>query len=111
MSKSLRVVPFASGTQYLDWQNRNCCQCALYSDDASKCDLMRALSEGVILGDIPAFVADAIGYPGPLEYSWECKAKVRAAECHEKLTGIVLGTCDAPDLRVQERPPMKGDGS
>lgn len=27
--------------EHIDWENRNCCECAKYSEDASKCDLMQ----------------------------------------------------------------------
>jgi hypothetical protein len=76
-----RHHPFHCGTQYLDWENRNCCRCAKYSDDASKCDLMQALAQACFDdGTVSTDVAGRIGLldalaGGRSPYLWDCKER------------------------------------
>ena len=70
MSDGIR--PFSCGTQYIDWENANCCQCKKYSDDASACDLQLALSVACVGdGTIDWETAERIGYEQG-QYCWAC---------------------------------------
>ena len=75
MAEEKRVRPFHAGTQYLTWENANCCRCEKYSDDASACDLMYALAVACLDdGTVSDDVARRIGYieGPPFYYCWMC---------------------------------------
>ena len=73
--------PFSCGTQYMDWEEFNCCHCAKYpADEAWKteqgragiCPIMLALSEACIGdGQITDEIAARMGYT-PSAYNWRC---------------------------------------
>jgi len=89
MSEPIR--PFACGTQFMDWERRNCERCAkAWADDEFHCDLQKALSLGAVGdGTITTEVARRIGFTDPLRFSWDCPER----------------TADfPPDLQCQERP-------
>ena len=55
------VRPFASGTEFMDWEWRNCGECVKSSEGHGTCDLEDALYEGMISGEITQVQADRIG--------------------------------------------------
>jgi hypothetical protein len=70
--KPKRVRPFSNGTQFMDWENANCSRCKKYSEDASSCDLVTALTFAYFDdGTISAEHAQRIGYDSGA-YSWMC---------------------------------------
>lgn len=71
--------PFSNGTQYMDWQESNCCTCAKYrpdeTDEEKCCPIEYALSFAAIDdGSVTDEIARRMGYkPGPpFYYVWEC---------------------------------------
>ena len=63
-----RFRPFSNGTEYMDWQNANCCRCSRYHTDrhgevvSPICHLEKALSYACVAdGTITAYIADRIG--------------------------------------------------
>lgn len=83
-----RVRPFHCGTQYLDWENSNCCRCKKYTDDASGCEIMQALAYASVSdGTVSPEMAERMGYKKGA-YLWPC-AEVDwtdewTAECFER---------------------------
>ena len=84
-----RVVPFGSGTQYLDWRMRNCENChkdRQYNPETGEygpplCPIEEAFSEGTIMGDVPRGLAERSGWrEGVDEYSWECPEREKRTE-------------------------------
>lgn len=70
MSKN-RVSIFSNGSQYMDWMDRNCCECA-----KEVCEYQRAISVAAIDdGTISNEIAKRMGYTDPLEYTWDCPEK------------------------------------
>lgn len=56
-----RVHVFASSAHHMAFENRDCCHCTKYSDDASRCEIMMALAESVIGdGTIARAMADRL---------------------------------------------------
>jgi hypothetical protein len=81
---SERVYTFSNGSQYADWQNRNCDGCAKFDPDnvsPEACDLDYALGSAC-LGDglVDIAIARRIGYtdgPGAEgHYTWPCPERV-----------------------------------
>ena len=59
------IRPFSSSAQYLNWENSNCCHCAKYSDDASKCEIMLALAVASVGdGTVSDEIAKRMGHTG-----------------------------------------------
>ncbi len=82
-----RVRPFSSGTQWIDWQDRNCCECKRIPEDEWRsergvawglCELYDALCEASINdGTISYLQAEAIGaikFKG--YFIWDCMSKL-----------------------------------
>jgi hypothetical protein len=72
--------PFSCGTQYLDWQNNNCCQCRKYlvSSDGEVqepyCELEYAIAIACICdGTISGEHADRLGLPAKTWAGWRCR--------------------------------------
>lgn len=65
-----RIVPFSNGTEYMDWQDRNCWRCTKawteeMGGDPGPCDIDNALGvEGQVTGDIPLAIAHRAGWDG-----------------------------------------------
>jgi len=73
------VRPFDSGSQYVDWQCRNCFKCAKYDPDQADPDRCRIDFEiGMAYigdGQVPLEIAQRMGAPlglFPRPYSWPC---------------------------------------
>ena len=78
---SQRYHPFSNGTQFLDWEDRNCCRCALYHDgpiDEAPCELDRALGDAQMDdGTVSREVADGLGFLDNRDrYTWPCKKRI-----------------------------------
>jgi len=60
----MSIRPFSNGTQYIDWQNHNCCRCARYDYDAENqkvlcdCEIEYALALACVMDGT---VSDEIG--------------------------------------------------
>ncbi len=80
-----RINPFSNGSQYIDWENANCCKCAKHPFDEDElfdivrntpeklCEIFLALSEACVGdGTISPEIAKRMAYPGSLEYCWRC---------------------------------------
>ena len=74
-----RVRPFSQGTQYLDWQEGNCCRCAKYNTEGGEvvhpvCELDEALMVAMFDdGTISREIADRLGVPRNTWSDWACK--------------------------------------
>src|SRR5262249_57218463 len=75
-----RKRPFSCGTQYLDWQEVNCCRCARQSDpeaslDEMSCEIEAALAWACIDdGSVSLDIARRMGLPEVgFPYCWRCK--------------------------------------
>jgi hypothetical protein len=97
------VHPFSTGTQYMDWDDENCCHCwkvhwSRKDKDmpSSSCAIWNALSIGSITGTIPLRIARRMGLFEHLgAYCWECPEReenrppqpkrVRGLELMEKM--------------------------
>lgn len=87
--------PFFCGTQYLDWQNHNCCQCAKISDEQWErdagpewglCEIFDAISEGMHASEV--FTEEMLARMGYEErdlplYVWDCAGKYTRSFRHE----------------------------
>ena len=80
MTRNLaRVRPFSQGTQYLDWQDHNCCQCRYYHTAnghviSPLCDLETALAIACITdGTISREIAERLGVPKRTWSNWTCR--------------------------------------
>lgn len=81
MAEETRHRPFSCGSQSVDWQAANCARCTKYSEDASKCEIDRALLEAMFGdGSVSTDIAERMGYldnsPPRHEgfaYNWPCK--------------------------------------
>jgi hypothetical protein len=68
-----RISPFSSGTQYLDWLDKNCCHCKKYTGENGDCEINDAISLAACGdGTVSAKIAKRMGYASPLAYCWEC---------------------------------------
>lgn len=68
-------IPFHCGSQYMDWQERNCCRCSKCTWDAEDlgCDIAMAISACAITGDLSDEMAKRMGLPGnECAYTWAC---------------------------------------
>jgi len=68
---SERINPFSNGSQFADWANENCWQCALYNEEEPEksCKWDKALLDAQVDdGSISQEVADAIGYTEAHKY-------------------------------------------
>jgi hypothetical protein len=65
------IQPFSNASEYMAWDERNCCHCVHYG----ACDIQGALAYSVmtITGEITEAIAAEAGLPGLV-----CKAKVEA---------------------------------
>lgn len=69
------ICPFSNGSQFSDWQDRNCHRCRKYDVETftGECDLDLAIFEAWAgEGTVSAEIGRRMGYPGPLVYSWDC---------------------------------------
>jgi hypothetical protein len=68
------IQPFANGSQYMDWQECNCCRCEKYTEDGSGCEIDAALGEASWSdGEVSDKIATRMGYPGAaMRYVWPC---------------------------------------
>lgn len=67
--------PFSNGSQYCDWDSRNCCNCIKYSTtDPDKCEIQNALSEACFGdGTVTEDIAKRMGYmEHKNSYNWRC---------------------------------------
>lgn len=77
-----RVSPFSCGSQWVDWQNSNCCQCSRVdwtdpNDPKTECNLFDALSyASVDDGRISPELAARLGVD-PKHYVWPCLERKR----------------------------------
>jgi hypothetical protein len=68
-----RISPFYNGTQYLDWQDANCCHCKKYTGENGACEINDAISLAACGdGTVSAEIAERMGYSNPLAYCWKC---------------------------------------
>jgi hypothetical protein len=80
MSDGIR--PFDSGSQYADWQARNCERCAKWDPndaDPDKCDLDFALGSAYLTDGLVSLEIDArLGRkPNENRYTWDCPERVK----------------------------------
>jgi len=73
--------PFDSGSQFADWQARNCERCVKWDEndaDPEKCDLDYAIGSAYIGdGEVPVEIARRIGRrEGEARYTWDCPERV-----------------------------------
>jgi hypothetical protein len=69
--------PFSCGSQYIDWQARNCERCAKYNAEEADpllCELDFALGVAALTdGEVPDDIARRMGYSGdPQQFTWDC---------------------------------------
>lgn len=72
--------PFSNGSQFMDWQERNCCRCAKYSfafaeprTEESICQIELALHNSAWgTGQVTHEIARRMGFTDPLAYTWQC---------------------------------------
>jgi hypothetical protein len=72
-----RKRPFLCGSQFLDWQNRNCCRCAKWDMeqvDKGRCAIDYALLEAYFDdGSVSDEIAKRMGTPDDGRvYNWDC---------------------------------------
>ena len=71
--------PFANGSQYMDWVERNCCHCKKYDPESETilCEIDEALTSGLFGdGNIDDSIATRMGLPdNPCIYTWDCPEK------------------------------------
>jgi hypothetical protein len=83
-----RIRPFYCGSQYGDWQDRNCLRCTKYNPDEfdGACEIDGALGMGYLTdGMVTAEIARRMGYreasPSELpEYTWPCPDRIPAPQ-------------------------------
>jgi hypothetical protein len=70
--------PFTSGTQWADWQNRNCANCAKGAEDFINTERFPAcpIYAAIVLayagdGTVPAEIAERMAVP-ERGYTWQC---------------------------------------
>jgi hypothetical protein len=67
--------PFSCGSQFADWESRNCDRCKKFNPDdinKSECDLTLALGDAYLGdGEITEEIAKRIGFV-PGAFSWDC---------------------------------------
>jgi hypothetical protein len=82
---SEKMTAFSSSTEYLDWTNRNCRQCAkgfIQYTDTMPCELEMALDP--ITGEMPVWIAKRIGCgENPYYLFSQCKEYQPKGERHE----------------------------
>lgn len=81
------VHPFANGSQFMDWLENNCCNCARYSfalnpatgktrdplEEDALCQIELALHQACWGdGSVSPEIAQRMGYSDPLAYGWRC---------------------------------------
>ena len=91
MSDKTHIIPFSCGTQYADWEERNCCHCVkgVFEPEADgiwrpKCDIQEELSRAAFRdGGVPKGIARRMGYvvnnppaTANFSYSWDCMERV-----------------------------------
>jgi hypothetical protein len=68
--------PFSCGSQFADWETRNCYRCKKFNPDdinKSNCDLTLALGDAFLGdGEITDEVAKRIGAADSASYGWDC---------------------------------------
>jgi len=78
MTDPKRIRPFSNGSQFCDWQSRNCDRCTKYVagiDDISKsvCEIDIALGKSMWGdGSVSEEIGERMGYGDPLAYNWDC---------------------------------------
>lgn len=80
MEKS-RIRPFSNGSQFADWENRNCDRCRLAPRGEFaqyRCPIQKALGLAYWdSGDVSQKIADRMGYkPEENRYTWDCPERV-----------------------------------
>lgn len=73
-----RIHPFSNGTQFMDWREGSCCQCAKYHVNNGAVEPVCPLDEalfGACCGDgtISREIADRLGVPENTWSDWQCK--------------------------------------
>lgn len=71
------VRPFSNGSQFDDWEVKNCEECSKGFDHETMapatCDISDTLQVAFWDdGNITPEIAGRMAYPGPLVYSWQC---------------------------------------
>ena len=74
MDNMTAVTPFSSGTEYMEWEDRNCVRCAkscyatrdmaTFEYDDFDCAIQEALIDGQIFGTVTADIAKRANLPG-----------------------------------------------
>lgn len=107
-----KIRPFSCGTQFIDWQNSNCCRCTKYNPEGiGDCEIDKALLYASMGdGSVNEEIAERMGYldnsPPRQEgfsYNWQCGEvewtqewrEECADKAAERLTGVLPGmdTC------------------
>jgi len=69
------LIPFSNGTQFLDWQECNCCRCKKYKDwfiEELTCDLQKAIEDSSCGdGTVSEEIYKRLG-AGTGKYCWKC---------------------------------------
>lgn len=83
----IAIHPFSNGSQFMDWLDSNCCNCAKYSfasdpatgktreplDEDQVCQIELALHEACYGdGTVSPDMAGRMGYSTPVKYGWRC---------------------------------------
>jgi hypothetical protein len=77
MSETPTIPIFDNGSQYLDWQNANCCRCTKYHDAPQTCPpacpIEYALSLASVMdGKVTPEIARRAGYMNDNSFLWMC---------------------------------------
>jgi hypothetical protein len=85
MADETRVSPFWCGTQYADWQARNCDGCRKFDIETpfieSRCEIDQALGDSMFGdGTVSAEIGSRMGWPGVAAFSWVCPEREEESE-------------------------------
>jgi len=77
------IIPFSNGSEYDWWDNNNCSRCrnagtrTATTEAGAKCKLEYHLSLGILIGEIPLWVANEIGIAEMYSNSVSLESKCR----------------------------------
>jgi hypothetical protein len=81
------IRPFSNGTQFMDWQSRNCCRCKKHElidveAGISTCEIAEAIADHACGDPLSGDMARRMGYLHPdgetndHRYTWDCTERV-----------------------------------
>lgn len=110
VAESAAVRPFANGCQFMDWLDKNCCNCTRYSwakdasgetrpalEEGQECQIELAL-HGAAWGDgkVSREIARRMGYTNTLKYGWRCGELDPTDEAKRKWPEVFAGLAETP---------------